>query len=210
MKERPILFSGPMVRAILEGRKTVTRRVVKGIALEWLAPGMFVPSFVASPGNDLCPYGQPGDRLWVRETWAHVPVTAYRMSTGVQQTSDPTDPDMAAVYRAGWERSAPGRWRPSVHMPRWASRITLEVTDVGLERVQDITEEEARAEGVTPTEDTEGGLSHALGFIDLWDSLRSDPRASVVYGWKANPWVWVVRFRRVESTIVDLRKRGGL
>lgn len=216
MKERPILFSGEMVRAILGGRKTQTRRVVKPGRL-WPARLPVMGASEIQPGywqlrsysgqawaTDIetsatviglpCPYGLPGDRLWVREAWALVPVTAYRCSDGVQQTTCPTDSDTAAVYRAGWDRCRPGRWRPSIHMPRWASRITLEVTGVRVERVQDITEADAQAEGVSPSPRPCRGDSFIPMFAFLWDRLNAGRGA----GWADNPWVWVVSFRRVQ------------
>lgn len=210
MRERPILFSAPMVRAILEGRKTVTRRVVKaGIDLLTCAP---IPAWEAFWNCHPCPYGQPGDRLWVREAWSHVPSTAYRCSDGVQQIEDPTSDGMAAVYHADWTRSSPGRWRPSIHMPRWASRITLEVTSVRVERLQDISEDQAAAEGVhrvsvgsgyqdrfsaepmtwADAVETDAGHEDArLAFRDLWESING------AGSWNANPWVWAVAFRRI-------------
>ena len=148
-KERPIIFSGPMIRAILEGRKTQTRRIVKPNCL-----------------SKLSPYGRTGDRLWVRETWGHNPEGpgyVYR-----------SDGDFDMKFHGD-------RWRPSIHMPRWASRITLEVTGVRVERLQDINEEDALAEGV----------EHA--FRSLWESINGPG------SWDANPWVWVVEFRRVSD-----------
>lgn len=204
MRERPILFSGPMVRALLAGRKTQTRRVVKGEALRWLDEAGFEPAFVADPANSLCPYGVAGDRLWVKETHAIVPRTAYAMSDGVQQTLKPGGDHDAAVYAAGWERSKPGRWRPSIHMPRWASRLTLEITEVRVERLQDISEADAIAEGPgfvgkVTGEVCESVASHRLGggprwknardwYADLWNHINGPD------SWDANPWVWAVSF----------------
>ncbi len=155
MKERPIIFSAPMVRAILEGGKTQERRVVKRQD-EVLQSGDGVEIWTGFMGWEpmgeaisLCPHGVPGDRLWVREAFARVPATAYRCSDGVHQTTDPGDPDMCAVYREGWERSSPGGWRSPALMPRWASRITLEITGIHVERLQGITEGDATAEGAT-------------------------------------------------------------
>jgi hypothetical protein len=174
MTDRPILFSGEMVRAILDGRKTQTRR--KMSVQPWpnatVEVGRYHPHWIdrngeSQPGpstfgavwdhQDIvnggdaglrCPYGAPGDTLWVRETWKPVPISAYRCSEGVQQTPNPQDADEAAVYRAGWDRSSGGvPWRPSIHMPRWASRITLRITDIRVERLHDISEDDARAEG---------------------------------------------------------------
>ncbi|NWA68087.1 hypothetical protein [Pseudomonas reactans] len=204
IKERPILFSAPMVRAILEGRKTVTRREVKKqAALDCLAAG-FEPAFLTLPGNaDLCPYGKPGGRLWVRETW-------YCNHSEVQkgpylQPADMADLDQARedgdlVYAADglepYEQEQP-TWKPSIHTPRWVSRILLEITDVRVERLQDISEDQALAEGITKTQDggyhVENGKHYFASPVDSFASLWS----SVGGDWDANPWVWVVEFKRV-------------
>ena len=201
MKERPILFSGPMVRAILEGTKTQTRRVMdrqpesKGCIAQTPADELWYlwPCVRQNEVVDCfckCRYGQPGDRLWVRETVALVPATAYRGSDGVQQTPNPDDPTEVAIYRAGWDRSQPGtRWRPSIHMPRWASRITLEITGVRVERVQEISEADMYAEGL----DRAPYGDPSAGFQVLWDEING----SRGYGWASNPWVWVLEFQRV-------------
>ena len=221
VRERPILFSGRLVRAILEGRKSVTRRVVAKSnssagsgRWEWLdleqahaealwgvTPGLKAPTSKAPP--DYCPECwtrvypryEVGDRLWVKETHAIVPRTAYAQSEGVQQAFKPHDDHDAAVYREGWTRSAPGRWRPSIHMPRWASRITLEVTEVRAERLREITEPDCEAEGIPGYTFARGCLSDSppdprWKFIELWDSIN----AARGFGWDANPWVWVIRF----------------
>jgi hypothetical protein len=143
-RERPILFSAPMVRALLDGRKTQTRRIVKGTAAEWLAdPIGFLPEFVADPGNHLCPYGVPGDLLWVREAFAYLSDCRH---------NDPGTRALAegCFYRAddGATQSDISRWRPSIHMPRFLSRLTLRITDVRVERLQDISEADAVAEGL--------------------------------------------------------------
>lgn len=192
MKERPILFKDEMVRAILAGQKTQTRRVVKSLALDWLNQEGFTPEFVACPENSMCPYGQPGDQLWVREShwWfkdEHDPVTGYFPP---KLTAEDVE------YRADGEK--PVRiWRPSIHMPRWASRITLEITGVRVERVQDISNADALAEGV---DGHDFSMSHAAGcgpsalgaFRELWESINGPG------SWQANPWVWVVEFKRVQ------------
>lgn len=188
MKERPILFNGPMVRAILEGRKTQTRRiakepkVIKVVDSKWVSDGIsWGPS----------PYGQVGDRLWVRETWA-------------------TLNDREVVYRASSEKNilnVPSvKWKPSIHMPRWASRITLEITNVRVERLQDISEEDAKAEGAEQMHIDDLGQTwktHRRGFEKLWteiygdsEEVRLDDRARFST-WDANPWVWVYEFRRL-------------
>ncbi|MBP3063673.1 hypothetical protein SAMN05216576_10628 [Ectopseudomonas chengduensis] len=210
VKERPILFSAPMVRAILEGRKTVTRRVVKpafpasvfevqpfaGDHSTWMPVR---PGASNEPWEEqirVCPYGKPGDRLWVRETFARV------------GTTDPGYLTYRATYPrclpAGLEnvpadiRDAGERWRPSIHMPRAACRILLEVIDVRVERLQDISEEQARAEGVASCADDldpdGNGYSPYELFSALWVSINGDD------SWHANPWVWVVEFKRVEQS----------
>nr|WP_122663548.1 hypothetical protein [Pseudomonas viridiflava] len=156
-KERPILFSAPMVRAILEDRKTVTRREVKKrAALDCLAAG-FEPAFLALPGNaDLCPYGKPGNRLWVRESWWQAgdwqdtypedDTGAWFGSRRVVYSSDGTPPNEPntsypnGLRNGAYSAAAPNkiwRHRPSIHMPRWACRILLEITDVRVERLRD-------------------------------------------------------------------------
>ncbi|WP_122678430.1 hypothetical protein [Pseudomonas viridiflava] len=202
-KERPILFSAPMVRAILSGQKTVTRREVKKpAALDCLAAG-FEPAFLALPGNaDLCPYGKVGDRLWVREAWqadAQVNEVAPRELSHGEPIRYPAD---GASRQTGCSMITPGKTRPSIHMPRWVSRLLLEITAVRVERLQDISEEQAKAEGVRLYTD-----HAALG--DWWhvegiETYSADPRksfellwTSVGGDWKANPWVWVFEFKRV-------------
>ncbi|BBP76466.1 hypothetical protein PHLH7_25700 [Pseudomonas sp. Ost2] len=200
-----------MVRAILEGRKTVTRREVKKqAALDCLAAG-FEPAFLALPGNaDLCPYGKPGDRLWVRETFAFADKSGSH-DAAPDEHWRPARPGMEPEiyrcwYRASDGHTADGFWKPSIHMPRWASRILLEISEVRVERLQDISEEQALAEGIIPhvrggwhwhphdpsnVDDWHqfGFKSPAFAFQDLWIGTGGD--------WDANPWVWVVEFKRV-------------
>lgn len=199
-RERPIIFSGPMVQAVLAGRKTQTRRVVKGAPLWDTAP----VEFSNSPGwwtdredhdSRRCPYGKPGDRLWVRETFAAPWGKDYELPGGVP----------AVFYRADGEPfNDDGRWTPSIHMPRWASRITLELTGVRVERLQDISEKDAKAEGIEepspahgawcdPNLGREGHWSYRLTFSLLWDSINGK-RAP----WASNCWVWVLQFRVVK------------
>ena len=184
IKERPILFSAPMVRAILEGRKTVTRREVKKpAALDCLAAG-FEPSFLALPGNaDLCPYGKPGDRLWVRET------TGEDCRGSISTTTYSAD---GAPSDLEWWYSR--RSCPSIHMPRKACRILLEITAIRVERLQDITDEQAEAEGVDflrAAPDLDETLTAAHLFDCLWSSING------AESWNADPWVWVVEFKQV-------------
>ena len=218
MRERPIIFSGEMVRAILDGRKTQTRRVVKPLPSSMLdlPTGRQWPLRITKAWPDIeytiaCPYGHHGDRLWVRETWAPMDALlfsseqsppqsiAYRADRSAVIFGGDLVPRTADTRNLNWERV---RWRPSIHMPRWASRITLEVTDVRVERVQDISSADARAEGVergaTCTDDNEwfyvAGKQHRiakLAFAALWDSING------AGAWSANPWVWVVEFRRL-------------
>jgi hypothetical protein len=179
MKTRPILFNGAMVRALLAGTKTQTRRVAKGLALEWLSEG-FEPAFVADDANGLCPYGHPGDRLWVRETWRPV---------------NEVHADYAADYNAS-DLGSLGPWKPSIHMPRWASRITLEIVSVRVERLQDISEGDAIAEGVGGDVTVTPCFS-VDRYRELWESINGPG------SWEANPWVWVVEFKR------ESMKRGA-
>lgn len=204
MKERPILFSGPMVRAILDGEQTQTRRVVNPQPIIWSdgVPGGKRLLFMAVGGIDRarwrCPYGQPGDRLWVRETWtptllADVPAIEYR-ADGLLR---PVSFEQWKTVEAKTKEQAT-RLRPSIHMPRWASRLTLEITGIRVERVQEISEEDAKAEGVDWKMWEKGGepLQARSPFRDLWDSIN----AKRGFGWDVNPWVWVVSFRKLEET----------
>ncbi|MFU4949084.1 hypothetical protein ACM7ZP_02180 [Pseudomonas aeruginosa] len=218
-RERPILFNDQMVRAILEGRKTVTRRAVKDTgfyAIDAAIHGNEVALREREALSTRCPFGQPGDRLWVRETHAQVfevDIPDGRPAGPIGTAGSPGRPDWKCryVYRSDGEMpnvqwhhvgdSQPVRWTPSIHMPRRASRILLSITAVRVERLQDISEEQALAEGVRgePCDharqacadigcwgDTAKG---AFGF--LWESLNGEG------SWAANPWVWVVEFKRV-------------
>ncbi len=203
--ERPILFSGEMVRAILDGRKTVTRREVKlprardsFVLVEhgdgwWPYQSDDGESHVCSDGMERpynCPYGQPGDQLWVRESWCPI----YRQG----------NPELGVIevdYRATprermCDLDGSRRWKPSIHMPRSASRIQLEVTAVHVERLQDISEEQAQAEGVSPVRVKVKKLSalvHRAGFFYLWERING------IGSWDANPWVWVVEFKVIKG-----------
>lgn len=175
MRERPILFSGQMVRAILEGRKTQTRRMVKpqaAILTDEMARGFGIrPPAVENAPVIPCPYGQPGDRLWVRETWAVHPETG------------------SLLYRADDEAPADTRWKPSIHLPRKHSRILLEMTSIRVERLQTISWEDALAEGT----DNDPATTNAVGsFAKYWDYING------AEAWDINPWVWVVGFKKVE------------
>ncbi|WP_345815330.1 hypothetical protein AAGS40_23425 [Paraburkholderia sp. PREW-6R] len=221
MKERPILFSGPMVRALLDGRKTQTRRIVKlphnNPLGQWepipiggenggrTAAGETIPLqggiWHTRTGDSLmCPHGQPGDRLWVRETWrgvVEINPPGKMTELGVARYV----PDQQYCRRVEY-LATHGRddepWRPNIHMPRWASRITLEVTGVRVESLEDISEADARAEGVTIEERHMNGYCAGetrppsiRAFRELWESING------AGAWTANPWVWVVQFKRV-------------
>lgn len=189
MKERPILFSGTMVRAILEGRKTQTRRLVKPAPIFCSNVGweVFTPRDGALPLDQVaCPYGQPGDRLWVRETWA--PNSVGSAIALILKSAPQPGVYYAATHtgRVGW------RWRPSIHMPRWASRITLEVVAVRVQRLQDISRGDAMAEGCPFANMADGG-DPRIWYSWLWNQINGDG------SWDANPWVWVIEFKRVEG-----------
>lgn len=166
MKEHPILFSSPMVHALLDDTKTQTRRIVKGMALEWLQTGMFTPEYVAMPQNDMCPYGKVGDRIWVREAWRAAKDLDGLSPAGIgekcvdQGYRKPWAPiqyeaDGSRVNWAGWglgktmeDADAPGRLRASMHMPRWACRLVLEIVSVRVELLNNISDQDAIAEGI--------------------------------------------------------------
>jgi len=203
MKERPILFSAPMVRAILDGQKTRTRRVIKNQRLGSGYQKSFSAYEVEKNSNGdkafgfddedetwICPYGQPGDRLWVRETWKGLP--AY-------------DDDFE--YRADWSAEEEARyakvlpWKPSIHMPRRASRITLEITGIRVELLNTISNTEILREGIRSEScnicvHTGGsGCEHCFSIINpfkkLWESINGPG------SWAENPWVWVIEFKMV-------------
>ena len=191
--ERPILFSAPMVRAILEGRKTQTRRVVKDSTFKATKQGRLMHEGEASAW---CPYGRPGDRLWVRETWAWG--KRYSENYALTLETIPKEkPEYAELwYRADGEQiNRVETWRPSIHMPRWASRINLEVTGIRVERLQGISEEDAIKEGAllsTPSINNSWGEGFDRAcFRTLWESINGPG------SWEANPWVWVVEFRQI-------------
>jgi hypothetical protein len=190
MKEKPIIFSAPMVRAILENRKNQTRRVVKpqpsfvcyGLPVQKIG-GKLIPV-----QRHLCPYGQPGDRLWVRETWAQCYEggllggrVVYRADVGFEGN--------ATKIESG--KVIP--WKPSIYMPRWASRITLEIVNVRVERVQEISEVDAEQEGVPPQWNGRRG-TFIEEFRKLWDSINAKrPGCS----WVDNPLCRCISFERV-------------
>lgn len=206
MKERPILFSSPMVRAILDGRKTQTRRIAK-VTDKDCKPGMitplagFVPRTIANHIS-YCPYGKQGDRLWVRETFG----IGYKDGEGgysaIPWTGSIPSKDGKIFFRADFNENKNDAilpWKPSIHMPRWASRILLEITGVRVERLQDIGEEDAKAEGsyvcdyfgrrLLDQSSNQG--CYKWGYRSIWESLNGPG------SWDLNPWVWVVEFKRI-------------
>lgn len=242
VKERGMIFNAEMVRAILDGRKTQTRRIMKPQPEPCPRGGHWWPSNVfktmlhvesemqngeggwSGLVGDACPFGDVGDRVWVRETWGVVsheldedgriqPWTPDRPATAIHEMPFGNGYYSGhAIYAAdgnftwgdddGYEdgRSC---WKPSIHMPRWASRILLEITDVRVERLNDISEEDAAAEGVDQLRGgfwkhyqpgwTQHQLSARGSFVTLWKSIYGEE------SWAANPWVWVIEFKRVEG-----------
>jgi hypothetical protein len=192
MKERPMLFSAPMVRAIRAGTKTQTRRVVKGapLAASSYLLGLHRPSSQWGIHADVdgdagvwrgrCPYGQAGGRLWVRETWS---------THACFDNLPPRDCPKSIHYTADGPIQT-GKGRPSIHMPRWASRITLEITGVRVERLQDISDEDLRCEGLQ--EIIDAGVDHDGYSRDAWRALWTAINGPE--SWAANPWVWAIEF----------------
>ncbi|EPS3437452.1 hypothetical protein ACVD54_004360 [Enterobacter mori] len=225
MKERGMIFNGEMVRAILDGRKTQTRRIMKvqpsdgfhpthngydlDLIAHWYTPGVVDKNGYLQPAKKdvfgvadenegyTCPFGAVGDRIWVRETWAEAGASA---------------PDLK-LYRANYPEHVPThyenvppadeiRWTPSIHMPRWASRLTLEITGVRVERLNSISQEDAQAEGMeltgwrpTYSDPDSGGevWTPYDNFAQLWESIYGEE------SWKASPWVWVIEFKVVPN-----------
>jgi len=213
MKERPILFSAPMVRAILDGSKTQTRRVINSEFLNGceedgfevyegkiLGPELYEPAGYDKHGDMIpmpeiygiydedgefgmaCPYGRPANQLWVRETWGEV---------------EAKDGSKSLVYAAdGWKDPAGYfRWKPSIHMYRWASRIQLEIVSVKIERLNDCSYSDAKAEGWNPKADDGKNPAHLdplTWYKNLWNSING------AGSWDKNPWVWVVEFKRIK------------
>ena len=229
-KERPIIFNGDMVRAILDGRKTQTRRIMKN---QPAGDSPETPALIRNVGDGYqwhghygessifnCPFGRPCERLWVRESY-RMPESLDRYSprqvgvlaleSGYRKPWAPIQLEADGVRTGKWIGvdtppivTEPGKLRPSIHMPRWASRITLEITGVRVERLNDISEADARAEGVIDGGCLTCGEPEPCGcanpqpdatdaFAGLWESVYGDE------SWQANPWVWVIEFKRVEG-----------
>jgi len=223
IKERPMLFSAPMVCAILDGRKTVTRRPVKGFQIpvedasvaagerhRWMAIAQRDPRYgfgvfgatEAECAKELeefapCPYGRRGERLWVREAWAADAQVDSIAPRDLSQGEPILYPADGSIRQTGCSMITQGRGRPSIHMPRWASRILLEITNVRVERLQDISRADIRAEGLQcPPELASDDVSpnyrdwYPAAWKELWNSTGGD--------WDANPWVWIIEFKRVQ------------
>ncbi|ELW9486288.1 hypothetical protein SIO78_000087 [Enterobacter hormaechei] len=209
MKERGMIFNGEMVRAILDGRKTQTRRIMKiqpsdgfhpthnGYDLDlnahWYTPGVVDKNGYLQPAKKdvfgvadenegyTCPFGAVGDRIWVRETFSPVP--------------DHEEPAGCSALLYAADGNGPyGKWVPSIHMPRWASRLTLEITCVRVERLASVSDDDAGKEGYPANPAPYGGnMDKWLWFRQLWDSIYPDQ------SFKHNPWVWVIEFKRIEG-----------
>lgn len=210
MRERPILFNAEMVRAVLDGRKSQTRRILSPRQLKMIDSAAGIGEcYPLESGQyhensqsyyrEWCPLGQSGDRLWVRET-----CQAKELESGLDVVRYPADgaeiPVKAHPFDAGrWidlyrYLGAEGALVPSIHMPRWASRITLDITGVRVERLASVSNDDAIAEGYPAGRAAEGGNSDSwLWFRDLWDSIYPE------HSFKHNPWVWVIEFKRVEG-----------
>lgn len=227
MSDHPILYSGPMIRALLEGRKTQTRRVVKpqppvghvyvGRVLcsthradegKWTW-AVEQAAMLRDAHRVRCPYGQPGDLLWVRET--------FRGARGYDGMPPSKWGNKPIWYSADGDPDAQRWWhlsdrgKPGIHMPRWASRLTLRITDVRVERLQNISEADAIAEGISPKWEPgcSGRLMEAIGgfsfrpaasaYADLWESINGPG------SWDANPWVWAISFDVIKANIDQVK-----
>lgn len=209
MRERGIIFNAEMVRAILDGRKTQTRRIMKADCMEvaemddgslwpWRENGETCEDYWYS-----CPFGVVGDLLWVRETWQAIHDYCDENGNVDERRYPRSIPKQRGnywhpVYAESWgnecreDRQFP--WRPAIHMPRWASRITLEIVSIRVERLNDISEADAKAEGISPAVGgVENGWEHRFNFRELWMTIYGEDN------WQINPWVWVVEFKRVEQ-----------
>ncbi|HIH9726466.1 hypothetical protein [Klebsiella pneumoniae] len=201
MTERGMIFNAEMVRAILDGRKTQTRRPIKWKQTRFTEIGeredgsKWPWSEDAEHACDFwhpCPFGAVGDRIWVREAF-RVHSRATDVATLVYKASERnswTEQTRRVPVAVCNKPATPEKWTPSLHMPRWASRILLEITGVRVERLRSMSQDDARAEGVIAAS---GPMEAGLAFRELWDSIYGEE------SWKANPWVWVIEFKRVEG-----------
>lgn len=200
MRERPILFNGAMVRAILAGKKSQTRRAAKDVVAVHTRTGEALAETDSAGPRVHCPFGQPGDRLWVRESFTDL------RGTGIEHRPNIDGPIQRYAYSADTRPGSPGdyarkdygiKWRPSIHMPREACRLVLEITAVRVERLQAITEADAVAEGLSQSESGSwlpGPCDHPeWAFHQLWAQVYGEP------AWEANPWVWVIEFNKINE-----------
>lgn len=234
MKERGMIFNGEMVRAILDGRKTQTRRALSDRQLKMISVAADAGEcYPLESGHDhknsqsyyreWCQFGAVGDRIWVREAYrfpaslddvSPTGVGEMAVATGYRKPWAPTFYEFTGTFSDGWKGfetppkvSGAGKIRPSIHMPRWASRILLEITDVRVERLNAISEEDAEAEGIDmealydsqdcydciADHNMTGRPTVTGAFKYLWESIYGEE------SWKANPWVWVIEFKRIEG-----------
>ncbi|HBR1088949.1 TPA: hypothetical protein MIH37_08475 [Klebsiella pneumoniae] len=201
ISERGMIFNAEMVRALLDGRKTQTRRPIKWKETRFTEIGeredgsKWPWSEDAEHACDFwhpCPFGAVGDRIWVREAF-RVHSRATDVATLVYKASERnswTEQTRRVPVAVCNKPATPEKWTPSLHMPRWASRILLEITGVRVERLRSMSQDDARAEGVIAAS---GPMEAGLAFRELWDSIYGEE------SWKANPWVWVIEFKRVEG-----------
>ena len=230
MKERPIIFNGEMVRAILEGRKTQHRVPIKGLDVDDNGIAVWRNGKYTTPGpseailefvTNRCAYGKIGDRLWVREKHAlyqsviHIRKGDGRSFSEIQDGSVwhfengglDTIQELKDHIKlmTGWAceavEVAGDRWRPSVQMPRWASRIMLEITYIRVEKLRDISESDAASEGFEQWTDMDGvpDQYNSEAFKETWDSIYGTKKGDAQYCWSQNPWVWVIDFKVVKS-----------
>ncbi|EPF1940105.1 hypothetical protein ACSQX3_001257 [Enterobacter hormaechei] len=230
MKERGMIFNGEMVRAILDGRKTQTRRIMKiqpsdgfhpthnGYDLDlnahWYTPGVVDKNGYLQPAKKdvfgvadenegyTCPFGAVGDRIWVREAFQGPLVSEELLEEYRAYPEKFENPEYCEYAADGGPRpeycdlddNLRHGWRPSIHMPRWASRLTLEITSVRVERLRDLSEDDAKSEGITPPSgEVLPGWEYRINFRELWMSIYGSDN------WEANPWVWVIEFKVVPN-----------
>jgi uncharacterized protein YhfF len=210
-KEKPIFFNTKMIQAILDGRKIMTRRTVKNIPegthrVEQIGESLFEAHW-GIHGNSMfldgateikCPY-QPGDILWVRETWAsYCDECESNQGEGYKDATCAYGDCNRYAYKADDDGCPGGKWRPSIHMPKEAARIFLRVKTVRVERLQDITEEQAVKEGAKAYGPNNcSGTSARIAFAEIWDRTTRDNS----YEWRKNPWVWVIEFERMKEDV---------
>lgn len=222
MNAKPILFSAPMIRALLEGRKTQTRRIIESQPKVSDEEAKVLPAAWDAGFVDVkCPYGEPGDLLWVKESW-RVPSILDDLS-GKQIADKAVD----AGYRLPWcpikydadgtlnsvkawsefgftlNSAVPGRYRHARFMPRWASRITLKIKKIRVERLQDIIEQDAQAEGCGAIVDYAVGRTYRTEFQELWRSIHGPE------SWQQNPWLWVIEFEVIKQNIDAVLKAAA-